>query len=106
MVPYGRLSEQAKDLDRGSVVAVLDALTAAGYVTVETPVAELDIDGDWAVETGSDPVWGSLDDDGEPVIETEDALWPAAEAVELALAILAVNSRLTCESEQDGAADA
>lgn len=31
MVPYAQLSEKAKDLDRGSVRAVLSALNAAGY---------------------------------------------------------------------------
>lgn len=32
MVPYDMLSENAKDLDRGSVKAVLDALQALGYI--------------------------------------------------------------------------
>jgi len=31
MVPYGQLSAKAKDLDRGSVRAVLAALDVAGY---------------------------------------------------------------------------
>jgi hypothetical protein len=31
MVPYSDLSEAAKDLDRGSVKATLDAVEAAGY---------------------------------------------------------------------------
>lgn len=31
MVPYGELSERAKDLDRGTVCAVLDALPVAGF---------------------------------------------------------------------------
>lgn len=31
MVPYGRLSEKAKDLDRSTVRAVLKAMPAAGY---------------------------------------------------------------------------
>lgn len=31
MVPYGDLSEPAKDLDRGSVKATLAAIEAAGY---------------------------------------------------------------------------
>lgn len=34
MRPYPELSEQAKDLDRGSVRSVLDALARAGYVLV------------------------------------------------------------------------
>lgn len=31
MVPYDQLSEDAKDLDRGSVRATVDAILAAGY---------------------------------------------------------------------------
>lgn len=34
MVPYGQLSEPAKDLDRGTVRAVLDALGRRGYAVV------------------------------------------------------------------------
>lgn len=37
MVPYDQLSEAAKDLDRGSVRAVLSGLSAAGYAV--TPPA-------------------------------------------------------------------
>lgn len=33
MVPYDQLSDKAKDLDRGSVRAVLAALDRLGYVT-------------------------------------------------------------------------
>ena len=32
MVPYARLSEKAKQLDRNSVTAVLDAMDALGYI--------------------------------------------------------------------------
>jgi hypothetical protein len=34
MVPYGALSEKAKDLDRGTVKATLSAIYAAGYRVV------------------------------------------------------------------------
>lgn len=35
MVPYDQLSEKAKDLDRGSVRAVIAGLAAAGYLCVK-----------------------------------------------------------------------
>ena len=35
LVPYEELSERAKDLDRGSVRAVLDGLERAGYAVVK-----------------------------------------------------------------------
>lgn len=38
MVPYSDLSEAAKDLDRGSVKAVFQALYAAGYAIVWHPL--------------------------------------------------------------------
>lgn len=39
MVPYSQLSEKAKELDRGTVRSVLNALPAAGYKLVrEVPV--------------------------------------------------------------------
>jgi hypothetical protein len=34
MVPYDDLSERAKDIDRGTVAGVLDAINAAGYTVV------------------------------------------------------------------------
>lgn len=37
MVPYAALSEAAKDLDRGTVVAVLEALPSTGYMVVAKP---------------------------------------------------------------------
>ena len=34
MVPYSQLSEEAKDLDRGSVQATCEGIAAAGYVVI------------------------------------------------------------------------
>ena len=34
MVPYGQLSERAKDIDRSAVRAVLEAIDRAGYIIV------------------------------------------------------------------------
>ncbi len=39
MVPYDQLSEAAKDLDRGSVSAVLDAISRSGFEIVRVATA-------------------------------------------------------------------
>lgn len=42
--PYAEFSEEAKDLDRGTVRSVLDALPRAGFVLVPGGVAQVPVD--------------------------------------------------------------